>query len=104
MLRLAHIRADAAPAFHRKECLQRYRDKKQRRHFSNKVCLPCVASAMPYSAPLHELPYVGTLLRSDLSVQRGHRKFLTVSVSMSTWHVFLQINMTLSYRAVAKGM
>ena len=29
--------ADMAPTFHRKECLQRYRDKKQRRHFSHKV-------------------------------------------------------------------
>ena len=29
--------ADASLTFHRKECLQRYRDKKQRRHFSHKV-------------------------------------------------------------------
>ena len=56
MLRLVHIRAEAAPAFDRKECLQRYRHKKQRRHFSHKVRLPCIASAMPYSAPLHALP------------------------------------------------
>ena len=33
----APMRADASPTFHRKECLQRYRDKKQRRHFSHKV-------------------------------------------------------------------
>lgn len=33
----AFMRADASLTFHRKECLQRYRDKKQRRHFSHKV-------------------------------------------------------------------
>ncbi|CAK0740691.1 hypothetical protein CVIRNUC_001269 [Coccomyxa viridis] len=31
------ITSDASLTFHRKECLQRYRDKKQRRHFSHKV-------------------------------------------------------------------
>lgn len=79
MLRLVHIRAEAAPAFDRKECLQRYRHKKQRRHFSHKVRLPCVASAMPYSAPLHALPTCWLASKEQPLRAEGPRKFLTVS-------------------------
>ena len=101
-----HIRADTAPAFHRKECLQRYRDKKQRRHFSHKVRLPRVL--LPCHTLNSELPYmhclhVGMLLTSDLLVQRSHRILVTVIISMCIWLLSMQINMTLSYRAVAEG-